>query len=549
MGLFLISGFCFNQHSSAQTPIPDSPQLSDSGRSAFNLKAAEAALKEYSNLEKALYLSGIENKAEMQTYKDAYQTILEDLNLREKDRNKPKTKQARILLKKIKKYLKKKDAESYKLTELIEGKAYSPITATYLFLDAAENIGLEPADYASSNEDFDSYFFMGNPNKKSEALAAMALLKAVFFLNRDLETAINCVLLSKLIEPNSDYGRGYCDAKLFNKAHDLFKAESYVLGSRLAAAAASRYPKVREYHGLCYNLGAKLVDRYEKEKDFPKVIETIELLLPHVGIHTSQFEKALASSRYNYALSFYQKKDYEKAIKEAAKISGEHEILNVRKLLINSYVGYILVAIEKDINANVKKQLKELGKLDQGRRNSMEIHILRLKMEDLKDPKQIEAALQEAKKHISSVDNCHNYINMLNIAVQNTWKTKDYQLGLKLINQVPAELDNDKTISTLKINTYINMINALDPEKDYMELRNLYETVFNDLRINLDAENKEKFYTNYGFTFVKEIETLIWAKKYKMADQLSKNAMKQFPNHEGLTTQRELIDSIIKRIK
>ena len=502
----------------------------------------------FSNLEIALIAGGVEDPEDLQSNVSAYGDLLKEMALSEKEIKKSDKKKLKILLKKLWNRLKDYDESSYSLTDLWKHGRYSRLTATYLLLDMAHQAEITDMDWKANQDNLDMYFLTGNPKEPFEILGALYLKKAIELpttSEKDILTALN---LSTLIAPNSLYGSQTIDGLLYNRGYELHQEKNLAFGIPFAAAAAKRFPQMKEFLPLCVNFASMLLKKMEANGEDLQSIAMIEMLLPHTGKYRTEFERSLTILNYNYAVSLFNKKEYREAIEIGEKIENPTNASAYKRLMVQSYEGYLDEGRTTLSQDEIDHALAKLKQLDEERAQAFKTRLNQLHLIDLVQAGDFTTAKKMAFEDINTPMGVNNYIAVLSSYVQTLWEKNQFSAALKMMGQEPGQVRATEGFYNLYQSTYQAWLNSI-PETDFKTSISILRKVLKDPAIKLNKEHRDGFNDSLGVNLYREIEWLIAERHFHKADAKSKQALNEFPNNQRLKQQRKLVDTILERIK
>lgn len=219
---------------------------------------SETGQTNFTDLEIALIASGVAEPDALQAYIEKYKALTERLKLNDKQLKLNPKKKARTIYKLVFSNLKREDPSISGILSILDNGSYSPLSATWLYVAASQDAGLDPSAYSTMKERLDPYFLDGNPTSLKDIAASFLTVQAAVADENHLKEAGQSLKLSTLLSPQSTHGKGFSDVTLYNMALKQFNANAFVPAAWLALGATQRYPDVKEFQGLCYNIGIKI---------------------------------------------------------------------------------------------------------------------------------------------------------------------------------------------------------------------------------------------------------------------------------------------------
>ena len=498
--------------------------------------------------EVALIAAGVDSEAELKSALGQYQAMIDRLRLSEKQQKGNGKKKVKAIHKRLDDYLKIQDETSYDLMVLIEKGVYSSLTATYFFVTLAQMEDVSPWDYAVIEKGYDAFFLTGQEFGKYELAAALAMKRAVNLPPGEEQAAADALTLSKWLAPETTYGAKTIGKDLYNKAYELYQNKAFDASVKIALAAAERFPDMLEFHPLCFNLGILMFQTAESGEGLEETIAVGEQLLPHTGKHVEQFEKALNTLRYNLAVRLFDLGDTAGAIRVAEAIGNPHDPVAHHNLLIKSYEKLAEANFEKSMEADNEALLAKLAALDPARASRFRTRLAQMKLKKLSEAGALRDALNLAAKEIGKEFGESNYLSVLTTGVQAMCENDRFQDALAQLEDVPREVAGHEAIEKLRRYVYATWISKY-PDTDFQDLIPILRQALADKKLILPEEDKSAYVETYGNALYREIEKLVADRKFKMADEKSRMAVKLVPNHQSLLEQRKLVEAILKRVE
>lgn len=490
-------------------------------------------------VEAALIAEGVHTAAELATYTSKYEQLKSDLALSGKQLKGNAKKKAKALHKNVFANLKTLDTGTAGLRGLLDNRSYNVQLATWLLAHISEAAGLSAADWAATKKHLDPDF-VAAPAKADVILAAHLTNMAA---NLPAEKGSNLPLLASLathLAPQSTYGEGVYDAKIYNDALANFNANKFQQAAWQVQAGATRYPQQKAFQPLAFNVGFKLVEAENFQAAQP--------LMPFMGDNLPDFKTTINTQRYNIAARFYNKKDYAKAIELLEQIKTPPAGVNYKGILSTSYAVLAEDYVTKGKAVMGEELLAKLDKIDPNRGQRTRQRLEQLRLKGLVESGDLQNALNEASKQLDSDVDRNNYKSVFIQLMQELRKQKQFQKALDLTKSVPSSAQLGETFQNEIFNTYAEWIES-KPAQDFQAQFPIYKKMFADSRVKLTEKNREIITENYATLRYLKITKLIEDRKFEQANTENQQALKEAPNHKNLLEQRKLIETILKRLK
>jgi len=502
----------------------------------------------FDDTQMAFIASGAQTLDELADYVTRYTTLVEELSLPERYSQRPTKKKLKEIHRLLTGFLESPDKDNYSLIDLIERRTYSPLTATFLYIDILPSADLHPEDYRASNGLFDSHFLSGREPWRRELVASLFLMRAIQYGKTQVQFAAQSLHLSHLIAPGSQYGANRLDLKLYNYAYDLFQTQEYINASYLAAAAAQVFPKRTEFHALCVNLGIKVCDGAAAAGNTEDIFELANSLLPHTGPHRVQLEERLSRLRFEHAESLFNSQDYEAAINQCETIDSPHDAAAFGDLAIRALEAQIHRLAKANRMTDAEPFFAKLEARDLSRASQLRASLQVGQLQEILASGKMPEALAEASQNVSASEGKDHYLSLLSFYVKTRWDLGQYGEATTVLGQAPATVRGESLVQSLRSETYTNWVGSL-AEDDVPNRKRVFRRILSDRSLNLPNEKRREFETQYGHILHEEIKLLIWDDKFAEADQKSNEAMAILPNHQELSDQRQLLDTIMQRVE
>jgi len=505
---------------------------------------SETGQTNFTDLEIALIASGVAEPDALQAYIEKYKALTERLKLNDKQLKLNPKKKARTIYKLVFSNLKREDPSISGILSILDNGSYSPLSATWLYVAASQDAGLDPSAYSTMKERLDPYFLDGNPTSLKDIAASFLTVQAAVADENHLKEAGQSLKLSTLLSPQSTHGKGFSDVTLYNMALKQFNANAFVPAAWLALGATQRYPDVKEFQGLCYNIGIKIFQGTLTEGNWEEAIELGNLLAPHTGKYQEGFRKTLGTVYFNNAVNLYNAGNYKAALASLEHASPQQD--GYTDLVTGSLSRLIETAVGEGDSETIDTLLPRLEEIDPERANNVKTRLSQLKLQDLDAAGQLEEALELAAGDLGSELGRNNYLSVLTRYSQSK-RQESLDAALTLLDGVPAVLKEQEALKTLRFNAYATWLNKYE-DKQYDQVIPIFKRLFSDTKVSLTAEDKKVFRESYGNALYIEIQKLIEDRHFHKADEKSREALDLVKGHKALLDQRKLVDTILKRI-
>lgn len=498
----------------------------------------------FSKIEAALIAEGASDAAALESMVTRYDDLVASLKLTPKQAKGKAKKKAKILHKAIFGALKIEGEEGDGLTAILQDKAYTPISATMLLADLAARENMTPVDWSTLKDKLEPTY-VGTGASPDEALAAMLSLNALHRDDADVEQAMLMLRLAKLIAPDSAFNPRDLDKHFYNRGLKLFNDGKLEKSAQLAMGAGTRFPKQELYNALTYNIAVKLVNG--GIEDSQKATGYARKLFPFMGQYQAEFSQVLDSLQYNLAANLYNEKKYERAMVELERVKNPPNPENFKRVLSSTYSilteQYMDAGKQELANATRAK----LEKLDPARAEILEKRMAQLKLKDMVESGDMDKALSQAAANLGTEVDRQNYKSVLVQFSQGLRAAKEFDRAFALLKNIPADAQVGDTVNNLRFNTYSDWLDTFE-DKDYKNTIPIYRQVMADKELTMTPENKKIMHENYANMLHLEIVKLIEERHFNEANNKSKAALKIAPNHKALQEQRQLVETIMRRI-
>ncbi len=179
---------------------------------------------DFSPLEVVLIAEGVNERQALAGYMQKYERLLEGMALSDKLAGQSDKKKVKSLLKNLFATLKGEAGESAGIRALVDEGRYSELSATLVFYDLAARNGINPSETGAPPKGLDPFFFSGQPATIADVAAANMVAGALHGAD-DPAASLAMLRASKALS-DTGYGTGTLDVRLYQKAYELYQAES-----------------------------------------------------------------------------------------------------------------------------------------------------------------------------------------------------------------------------------------------------------------------------------------------------------------------------------
>ena len=502
---------------------------------------------QFSTLEMALIAEGTADPETLKDLVSRYNAKLEKLTLSPRQMKQKGTRKAQIIQKNLQKIVKDSQVDATGFAQFLESGNYTNVIINYIFVDVGERSQLEPADYQSVAQILDQGFFKNGTPSLREIAAGHFTYHAYQHSEKSIEDTIRLLRISTLLEPKSEFGIDTIGKLLYNKTLELYRAEQFEPAARLASSAASRFPQLGTFSDLCFNIGIKMFQSPMEQNQRELVTELAHLLKANTGAHQSKFENAMDTRQYNHGAILFNKKQYAQAIAALEQVKNPPDPAEHKRVLTGSYQKLAEQLSTTGDEEGYQAALAKLGELDPNRADLTRQRLRQLELKAVDESGDLEQALKMASQNLETDLDRQNYQSIMTRHVKNLAKSGAFEKAFKILDGVPQKAAAGTQVEALKVNTYHDWIESFKPE-DFKNRIAIFKKVFADKGLKLKGENQEIFRHNYANALHREITLLIEERKFTEADKKSRQALEMSPEHEQLNSQRNLIDTILKRV-
>lgn len=502
---------------------------------------------EFSLLDMALIAGGADNTAALSEAKGAFEAATEPLSLNDKLAKFGGSKAAKALFKNIGKKLKTEDAGQYSLLGALKDRAYSTGTLAFLYSYLGDKLGLSAGDLASVAKKLGPYFAEKTEINPRESLALLFADKGVALAGSDPVAAGRALAVSAKLFGADNYLFGTADTNLYNQGLTYYNEGKYSEAAELIAGAAARWPGRTEFSPLAFNIGIKLFEQAESDKNYGAIVPVAERLAPITGQYENQFLDTLAKFQYNHAVHLRDSGQVEAALAQAESIQRPHSETTLKNFRIGIVEKLVENAGSNNDSEGAARWLAKLKGIDAKRAANLKTMLSQLALKELDESGQYEQALNLAAKETDTEVGRQNYLAVLSRAVSALAKDGKFKEGFQKLALVPSEVEGADSLNNLREFLYINQL-AQYTDRDYKKSLPIFEKAFADKKLSLSSENKAAFKENYGNALFREVEQIIADRDWDLADKKSKAALAKAPGHQLLIDQRKTVETILKRV-
>lgn len=377
--------------------------LAQDARQTLLSQLTESGLTHMQPVEIALIAGGV-SESDLPQRVSEYETMIRALTANV-DADKPAKKVAKQLFGDLFRQLKSHDEGSFALTELMDTQTYSTLTATFVFYDAAQRLGLnvqvvetpihffailkddkrdvfieffDRTSYDKRYSDYQSYArdLLTAGITDEQGLANIEIqdrfdlirsqrrgitareLAADFFIKAasqkgfsGADQGVIDLEISNKLGPESWFGAGNLDREIHGKIHELYQAKETDKGLDLAIAGAQRFPQYQDFEPFLFNFAVLRIQALDQAKDYTAafaVASRVASLLE--GEAASQFGEVFPTLNHNYAVHLSQSKQYREALESAATALNQYTSLRA-ELANRPGADAKMDDVDKSINA------------------------------------------------------------------------------------------------------------------------------------------------------------------------------------------------------
>lgn len=502
---------------------------------------------DYSPVEVALLAEGLTTGEALEAYMQKYESLLVGMSLTAKQAGRSGKKRAKSLLKKLFGQLKSPGADFAGVRMLVDEGHYSDLSATLVFFDLAARHEIDLTDFAQAPEGLDPFFFSAAPATLVDVVAAN-LIAGALHETGDPQTSRTMLRISKALSPTSTYGTGTLDVRLYKQTYEHYQSESWETAALLASGAAARYPDLKEFQALCYNIGIRIFGVAGKGIEREPAMALGEMLAPFTGEFRNEFRGALATTAYNFAVDLYNRGSLEAALTALDQISDPPDPAANRQLALNCIERLLESFRDSNQPDRIEPLLVRMQGLDAERATRLRARLGQLELKAVAESGDLEQAMRLALQDLDSEIGRNNYLSVLSQFNHTLRREKRYEHALAVLDETPDRLERREALQNLRFNTYVAWIKHF-PDEDYTHLIPLYRRILADSKLELSSQDKNVYRENYGLVLYREIETLIAERRFDEANNKSKQALRLLPDHAALKRQRTLVDQIMERIR
>jgi len=504
----------------------------------------------FSDLELALIAGGAEDAEALAKAVADYEALVDKLALGNRELKQKPQRRAALALKNVVVQLRKMEpGETYSgLLDLVSGGRYNALTATYLYVDLAKRADLKGSVYSHDEKGFSQYFLDGDDASARELAAALFVHRALAAPDERAQTAMKALQVSRMLAPESAYGLGDADLRLYNRAFQLYEAGAVEAAARFAVGAAARFPNLKEYGPLIYNIGVKMFQAAEAGGDREAAAAWGERLAPYTGQLRQEFDDALATLYFNGAVALYNQGKMEAALTMAERANLPLEEEGARNLRIGAYEALAEQAFQaRDAEAS-RRWIDALAAIDPERAEYLETRFRQLDLKTVDESGDLAKALSLAERDLDTEIGRKNYLSVLARHVKSLYDSGKTPAALEALDAIPAAVADSPVLDDLRLNSYSAWLKP-HSAKDFRAAIPIYETIFADKKLELTDAERAAFLEGYGNALYFQIEDLIAERDFQAADRRSREALKRVPNHAGLQALRQKVETILKRIQ
>ena len=354
-------------------------QAADTSSQNLARELRETGLTAYSDLEVALIAGGVEGADALAAQVTAYEAMMEKMALTGSKAKMNAKKKPKVIHKKLFTWLRKAEPTSTAIDQLVAKRIYSPLTATYIYVDLSRRSGLKAADYGQMQENLDpSLLALEGDDVLRRIASALFAARAVELPENETSQARKLLDISRLLAPENPHGKGFIDVRLYNRVLKLYNADQLEAACELAVGAAARFPEMEAFEGLCYNIGIKLFQTTAQNKEYQRILPLGEQLQPFTGQYKDGYAKTVATVYYNHAVELFNNGKFDLALAELEKADTDQP--SYQQVLVGSLLGQIEAHIEADKPDAIPALMARLEQADAEKWERMKTRISQLKM-------------------------------------------------------------------------------------------------------------------------------------------------------------------------
>jgi len=493
----------------------------------------------FSNLERGLILCGADTQQALDESLADFERFLKKVELTKKQRSLPGNRQMRALFKNLGKALKTEDGSASIQDAMKDGK-YHPVIASFLTEEVAVRMDLGEQTWQEDPRPADPHFAKSSPNRADAVGAVLYMLAAEKVFASNPELCEDLIHLSHELDKNLTYDSERLSREWYNRIYKLYQEEKWVLGGRLAAPTAARFPSRHEFPPLCFNFGVLI-----SQKDDMPILERkalMKALVPYAGEHRESLEQTITSLAYNQAVRRYKNGDYREAwaMAKDLKHTDTEALKQLQAAILENLIQNAETGQEKS------NFLKALTQVDAQAAKRFQTRMDQLAVKTQFEDGDYESALELAAQQLDSAQGKNNYLAVLQKLIGSLNESGKFGQALHRLGSIPASHVPKDTIADMRYNTYLTWLNK---EQDLSKQIPIYQKMDGDKMLGLDAQERQSLMDNWANAYQLLIEDKIAQREFKLAEDLCAKAIESFPNHEGLKTQEKLIQTIMTRLK
>lgn len=474
----------------------------------------------------------------------ALRVWLEGVKLAPKDAGRRDKKKAKALLSALNDSVDLVDTEPG-LAKLLSENIVGRLGHAWLLGTLAQREDLNAEALESLGNDVHAYLRAGEARGQAELLAAYLVRRAFDAAPEDGAFRYAALRISHQLAPTSEFGKGTLDRELFNKALALYQGEQYEAAGYVAAGGAVRFPHIEQYAALSYNAGVMIMKGATDRESRQRVRPLLNFIAPHTGENREVYQQGLTTLAYNDAVDYYNDGKPQAALDLLLGIDNPPDPNTYRALVRDSYTALIQNKIEA--GEDHSELLAALKTFDAERAQEIATRLDQMKLQQLDQAGDYQAALEQAKKNLDAPNGEANYMAVLVDYVTDMQAQERFNEALDLLSRVPPQLVQTETVQNLRFNTYNNWLASL-PAEDYTNKLPIYQRVFADRALSLTDADRAAFSNNYGNQYFFKVRDLIANNEFQTADTVLKQAMARFPQHKALVEIRANLDKILARM-
>lgn len=493
----------------------------------------------FSNLERGLILCGASTPEALAQSAAAFEAFLKKVELSKKQRSLPQARQLMALIKNFGRVLKTETPEASLEDAMDKGK-YNPVIASFLMEEVASRMGLAEQVWPEDPRPAAPHFAKSSPKRANVLAAVLALLAAERVFESNPDQCVKMLRFSTNLDPDFTYEGERMSREWYNRIYRLYTEENWVLGGRLAAPAAARFPSRQEFPPLCFNFAILISQKDDMSLEARRSM--MEALAPYTGEHRETLEQTIDDLAYNQAVRRYKSGAYREAWALAKDLqhSNQEALTQLQAAILENLIA------QTENDAEKADFQKALNQVDPQAARHIQIRMDQMAVKAEFDEGDYENALKIAAQQLDSPNGKENYLAVLTHWIDALNGSGKFKESLRRLDSISSNNVPPKTIAAMRYNTYLNWLNRVT---DLNKQIPIYLEMKTDGKLAMNEEEQQSLMENWANAYHLLIEDLIAKREFSQAQTWSKKAIAAFPGHEALENQSELIKTIMARLK